>query len=293
MRFVKGSLLFLLIVVVILAVVLGGGYLYLTRRAFPQTDGTVRFPGLARPHHHRPRQSGIPHIYAANTHDLFMAQGYVQAQDRFWQMELFRPGIAGNTSQLQPSIGNLEADKFVRTLGGGAPPPIMPYGRRSQGDIAGLADGVNAYRDSHASSLPSVFFIVGAFGSKGTNFQPQPWDPIDSLQTAKYMAWDLSGNADNEMFHVKLMQKFGEANYPAVVNALQPPYDYKNMPIIVPEGIVWKNVPAQLSLFDKLDAAFGKRDRGLGSNNWVNGTAPPGSHWQTIRTGHTVPALWY
>ena len=71
------------------------------------------------------------------------------------------------------------------------------------------------------------------------------------------------------MFHVKLLQKFGEAGYPAVVNALQPPYDYKNMPIIVPEGIVWKSVPAQLALFDGLDAAFGKRDRGLGSNNWV------------------------
>src|SRR5512135_3470951 len=117
MRFMKGLLLFLLVIVVILAVVLGGGYLYLTRRAFSQTAGAVQLPGLRAPVTIIRDKSGIPHIYAASTHDLFLAQGYVQAQDRLWQMESFRAGIAGNTSQLQPSIGNLETDKFVRTLG--------------------------------------------------------------------------------------------------------------------------------------------------------------------------------
>jgi penicillin amidase len=299
MRFIKGLLLFLLVVVVILAVVLGGGYLYLTRRAFPQTDGTVQLPGLRAPVTIIRDKSGIPHIYASNTHDLFMAQGYVQAQDRLWQMESFRAGIAGNTSQLQPSIGNLEADKFVRTLGWrrAAEVDYAAAGGEAKAILQAFADGVNAYRDTHASNLPSEFFIVGAFGSKGPNFQPQPWDAIDSLQTAKYMAWDLSGNASNETFHVKLLQKFGEANYPAVVNALQPPYDDKNMPIIVPEGIVWKNVPAQLALFDKLDAVFGKRDRGLGSNNWVVSGSRTTTGQPLLANdphlGFQIPALWY
>ncbi len=140
MRFIKGLLLFVLVVVVILAVVLGGGYLYLTRRAFPQTDGTVQIPGLRAPVTIVRDKSGIPHIYAANTHDLFMAQGYVQAQDRLWQMESFRAGIAGTTSQLQPSIGNLEADKFVRTLGWrrAAEADYRSSQRRNQGDSAGF-----------------------------------------------------------------------------------------------------------------------------------------------------------
>ena len=99
------------------------------------------------------------------------------------------------------------------------------------------------------------------------------------------------------MFHVKLMQKFGEANYPAVVNALQPPYDYKNMPIIVPEGIVWKNVPTRLALFDGLDAVFGKRDRGLGSNNWVVSGSRTTTGQPLLANdphlGFQIPALWY
>ncbi len=299
MRFIKGLLLFLLVVVVILAVVLGGGYLYLTRRALPQTDGTVQIPGLRAPVTITRDKFGIPHIYAANTHDLFMAQGYVHAQDRLWQMESFRAGIAGTTSQLQPSIGNLETDKFVRTLGWrrAAEADYTVYSDEAKAILQAFADGVNAFRDTHADNLPSEFFIVGAFGSKGPGFQPQPWDAVDSLQTAKYMAWDLSGNADNEMFHANLIQKFGEANYPAVVNALQPAYDYQNMPIIVPEGIAWQHVPTRLSLFGALDAVFGKRDRGLGSNNWVVSGARTTTGKPLLANdphlSFQIPALWY
>ncbi|HTP08161.1 MAG TPA: penicillin acylase family protein, partial [Anaerolineae bacterium] len=194
---------------------------------------------------------------------------------------------------------NLEADKFVRTLGWrrAAEVDYAAAGGEAKAILQAFADGVNAYRDTHASNLPSEFFIVGAFGSQGPNYQPQPWDAIDSLQTAKYMAWDLSGNADNEMLHVKLMQKFGETNYPAVVNALQPPYDYQNKPIIVPEGIVWQNVPTQLTLFDRLDAAFGRRDRGIGSNNWVVSGARTTTGKPLLANdphlAFQIPALWY
>jgi penicillin amidase len=162
--------------------------------------------------------------------------------------------------------------------------------------LQAFADGVNAYRDTHANNLPSEFFIVGAFGSKGPGFQPQPWDAIDSLQTAKYMAWDLSGNADNEMFHVRLLRSSAKRTIRRGECA-QPPYDYQSKPIIVPEGIVWKNMPARLALFDGLDAVFGKRDRGLGSNNWT----VSGSHTTTGQPllandphlGFQIPALWY
>ncbi|NTU62214.1 MAG: penicillin acylase family protein [Chloroflexi bacterium] len=299
MRFIKGLLLFLLVIVVIVAVVIGGGYLYLTRRALPQTDGTVQLPGLRAPVTIIRDKNGVPHIYAGSPHDLFFAQGYVQAQDRLWQMESFRAGIAGTTSQLQPSIGNLEADKFVRTLGWrrAAEADYEAAGPEAREILQAFADGVNAYRNAQNSNVPSEFFIVGAFGSKGPGFLPQPWDAIDSLQTAKYMAWDLSGNASNEMFHVKLMQKFGAANYPAVVNALQPPYDDQSMPIIVPEGIVWQNVPDRLAVFDGLDAVFGKRGRGLGSNNWVvSGSRSTTGQPILANDPHLsfqIPALWY
>ncbi len=109
MRFIKGLLMFVLVVVVIVAVVAGGSYLYLTRRAQPQINGTLQIPGLSAPVTVIRDKNGIPHIYAGNQHDLFLAQGYVQAQDRLWQMELQRIGVSGRLSELSPSSGQYRA----------------------------------------------------------------------------------------------------------------------------------------------------------------------------------------
>ena len=85
--------------------------------------------------------------------------------------------------------------RAARSAGGAPPRPITKCASaETKAILQAFADGVNAYRDTHANNLPSEFFVVGAFGSQGPGFQPQPWDAIDSLQTAKYMAWDLSGN---------------------------------------------------------------------------------------------------
>ncbi len=119
MRFVKGLLLFVLVVVVILAVVLGSGYLYLTRRAIAQTDGTVQLPGLRAPVTVIRDKSGIPHIYASTPADLFAAQGWVHASERMWQMEIWRrlggdlkpphlANIAGETVALADVIAACE-----------------------------------------------------------------------------------------------------------------------------------------------------------------------------------------
>jgi len=80
--------LIILLIVLIVVVGLGVGYgTFTVRRPWPQTDGTVAVNGLESEVTIIRDDWGIPHIYAANTHDLFFAQGYVHAQDRFWQME--------------------------------------------------------------------------------------------------------------------------------------------------------------------------------------------------------------
>ena len=59
---------------------------------------------------------GIPHIYADNPLDLFRAQGYISAQDRFFEMDLRRHITSGRLAELVGSAG-LETDKVTRTLG--------------------------------------------------------------------------------------------------------------------------------------------------------------------------------
>lgn len=58
------------------------------KRKLPLIDGQLKLEGLLAPVEVIRDKWGIPHIYAENTHDLFFAQGFVQAQDRLWQMEL-------------------------------------------------------------------------------------------------------------------------------------------------------------------------------------------------------------
>ena len=117
--------------------------------------------------------------------------------------------MPGRTSELSPSKSSLEADKFVRTVG---------WRRAAQADYDALddgskailqayADGVNAFIGTHENNLPLEFLVVGAFGSQGLNYKPEPWTPIDTLQLAKYMGWSLSGNYDKELFQAQILAK--------------------------------------------------------------------------------------
>ena len=300
MRFVKGLLLFLLVVVVILAVVVGGGYLYLTRRALSQIDGTVQLPGLSAPVTIIRDKNGIPHIYASNTHDLFVAQGYVQAQDRLWQMALQRFGVMGRTSELSASVANIVQDKLVRTLG---------WRRAAQADyevltddekalLQAYADGVNTFVTSHESSLPPEFAIVGAFSGKGLDFAPEPWQPVDTLQWAKAMAWSLGGNWETEVYRAKLIQKFGEQQANDLYAELAPPYDFQQMPVIVPEQLAYQNAPLDSVLgLRKLDNLIGLRGSDVGSNNWaISGSRTTTGQPLLANDPHLgiqLPAIWY
>ena len=86
------------------------------RQSFPQTEGELSVEGLTGPVQVQRDARGIPTIYADNAGDLFRAQGYVNAQDRFFEMDYRRHLTAGRLSELVGS-GGLEADKVIRTMG--------------------------------------------------------------------------------------------------------------------------------------------------------------------------------
>ena len=113
------------IMIVVLALVLGaaGTYYFMSylpktvaTKSFPQTDGEIQLEGLDAPVDVYRDKMGIPHIYATTSHDLFFAQGYVHAQDRFWQMDAWRHIGSGTLSEMFGK-GQLETDTFLRTLG--------------------------------------------------------------------------------------------------------------------------------------------------------------------------------
>ncbi len=99
-RFARGlfiALLSVLLVVCIVAAVFGP---LTVRRSFPVTDGELQISGLDAPVEIYRDSSGVPHIYASTAHDLFFAQGYVHAQDRFWQMDFWRHIGSGRMAEM-------------------------------------------------------------------------------------------------------------------------------------------------------------------------------------------------
>src|SRR6188472_3280207 len=106
-----------LLVVVLIAVLLGvGGLAWVTTRALPQTSGDLAVPGLHGEVSVARDANGLVNITASDAHDLFLAQGFVHAQERMWQMEVWRHISAGRLAELfGPS--QVKTDRFIRLLG--------------------------------------------------------------------------------------------------------------------------------------------------------------------------------
>ncbi|MHB9148628.1 MAG: penicillin acylase family protein [Thermoleophilia bacterium] len=191
-----------LVVGAVLAVLLG---IYTVRRSFPESDGRITLPGLEAEVTVYRDEYAIPQIYAASQHDLFMAQGYIHAQERFWQMDVWRHIGAGRLSEMFGE-SQLDTDRFLRTLG---------WARVVQDELAGIdaeslaalqayADGVNAYLEQHPSNS-SVGLEYAVLGLTNRGYTIEPWRPEHTLTWVKVMAWDLSGNLDQEVERATLL----------------------------------------------------------------------------------------
>lgn len=175
----------LLVLLVIL--LLGGGHLFVrTLRSGPALEsGTLILEGLHEPVDVVYDSMGVPHIFANSLQDLFLAQGYVHAKHRLWQMEMFRRVQEGRLSEIFGSAA-IDTDRFLRTIGvneaaeTGTPPTDSPIYRRMES----YAQGVNAAITGWKGLLPPEFVLL--------RFRPEPWRPVLTQGIEKLMAWDLS-----------------------------------------------------------------------------------------------------
>jgi penicillin amidase len=144
------------------------------RTALPALDGELHVAGLSAPVTVQRDAHGVPHIDAATQDDLFVAQGYVTAQDRLWQMDALRRNADGTLAEiLGPSL--VKHDKAQRVLQF-RPTAHRIYANLAPADRARLdeyARGVNLFIDQHPHSLPAEFKLLF--------YRPQPWSGEDSV----------------------------------------------------------------------------------------------------------------
>jgi len=277
-----------LISIIVLAAILIGLLIFFIRRPFPQVEGTLQVPGLQAPVEVIRDRYGIPHIYASNEHDLYMAQGFVHAQDRFWQMEFWRRIGSGRLSEiLGPSA--LDQDRFIRTLGWHRTAAqelelLEPAYRQILEDYA---QGVNAYLEQNRGRLSLEFTILGL---TGVRYDPEPWTPLNTMTWAKVMAWDLGGNRTDELARAHVVARVGA---PAL-QELMPPYA-ADKPTIIPASLSQASLESLPAPMLELNA-LGIGD-GIGSNNWVLSGDRTESGMPILANdphlGIQMPSIWY
>lgn len=109
------QLVVFLIIVGTLAL-LGSCKSLILKKGWPEYEGKFTNLPLRQPVTELRDKHGIPHIYARNKHDLLVAQGFIHAQDRLWQMETFRRVVSGRLSEFAGE-GRVDLDTFCRMLG--------------------------------------------------------------------------------------------------------------------------------------------------------------------------------
>ena len=252
----------------------------LAKESSATIDGELKVAGLKAPVQVLRDEWGVPHVFASNTDDLFFAQGFVVAQDRLWQMEIWRRTGEGLVSELVGPAG-LAHDRLVRLLKFRGPyddeewNSYHPEGKRI---FAAYAAGVNAFIASVGENLPVEFKLTG--------LTPKRWTPEQLLQRARVSDAIADARAELRLAQSVATRGLAEANQRArttPADDLRVP-DELDVSIIGEavlkslEGDMYGNLPRPeiLPQYRAWPGAVASIDMGIpetspGSNNWAIG----------------------
>ncbi len=240
----------------------------------------------------------IPHIFCGNQLDCFAAQGYLHAQDRLFQMDLFRRTARGQLASLVGSVEVSQDQQFLTLF-------VTRDGKRIEDVLVAALDagtkakldaytsGVNAYLKflaAHPTLLPQEYAQLPGTVTPG---DIPNWTPQDTLALGRLQQFQLSETIEKETAYGLFALTFGPGGahpdagrFSAYVRAQQPLNGFTlsatdASPIAPPQGSVAQAVPVpDLSAWagnlrevnakmEEVHALFGAMRLGSGSNNWV------------------------
>ncbi len=280
------------------------------RDSLPQLDGSLTLPGLSAPVTVRRDAHGVPHLQAASLDDLVLAQGYVTAQDRLWQMDALRRNAAGELAEVLGSA-LLAHDRAQRLLQMRASAEraaaALPPAQRHWLEV--YAQGVNASIAAQRPHLPLEFRLL--------RYQPAPWTPRDSMLIALSMFQDLGTSfaqkLGREAVMAKLPPELAADLYPVgswrdhppgqTVDLTRPVDRIEEVPLdesqslLDPDLATPEHAAGLLAVLPTLPGAAPCDACRAGSNNWVVGPAHSTTGKPILANdthlSHTVPGIWY
>lgn len=173
------------------------------REALARTSGELRLTGLEQPVEVVRDRWGVPHIYARTVHDLFFAQGFVAAQDRLWQLDLWRRIEEGQLSELLGAAA-VRRDTFARLLRyrGDWAEEWRSYGPNARQIAEAFVAGINAQVDlvtARPSQLPLEFQLTGS--------RPERW--TTEVVVGRMAGYVMTRNARSEVQRARLVRRVG------------------------------------------------------------------------------------
>jgi len=234
------------------------------KAAVAQIHGTLSVPGLQQSVRVQRDRWGVAHIYAQNEHDLFFAQGFVAAQDRLFQMEIWKRSGEGRLAEiLGPSFVQRDINARLLRYRGDMDAEYRSYAPDTKEILEAFTSGINAYikeiQRPGGPGLPLEFQLAG--------FEPEPWKPEDCLN--RLAAYSMTGNGASELHNAQLVAllgpekaaKFLELDPPVKLDPA-PGIDFSGLSPALLKNLVGSDVPIH---FPETPVQ--------GSNNWtVSGT---------------------
>lgn len=249
--------LFLLILFIGFAAI---GIYWTFYKPLPDYSGTLELPELRQPVDVHWDSYGVPYIHARSEADLYVAAGYIHAQERIWQMTLSQLSAEGRFAEF---LGEelVDLDKFQRTIGfwetaqrieEESPPEVLTL-------LQHYADGVNRFVEENRKNLPIEFSLTGV--------EPIEWTPTHSIALTRLMAWDQNMHWWSELAFAFLEESLP----PRRLQELFPTYSDR-YPTLLDESESRGFAEATLPLLDKeirRRSVLSLEGTQFGSNAWA------------------------
>ncbi len=254
----------------------------------------IRLKGLRQPVKVKYDRHLIPHIFAQNSHDLYVVAGYITAFHRLWQMEFITLDAAGRLSEVVGKAA-LNRDRVTRRRGMLVAAKNTLDAWNEDPEIAGALEaytaGINQYIESlRFRDIPIEYKLL--------DYRPKPWTSLKSALILKYMSAMLT-LFESDLENTNAVKLFGAEQF----NQLFPEFPPDIDPVI-PVGTKWNFTPVDVRKpagYDRLPwvnaRAYPEPPSVIGSNNWaVSGTKTKNGHpilANDMHLGLNLPCIWF
>jgi penicillin G amidase len=275
---------------IVVALLVVGLIWYVPRIDAPQREGSIDVPSLAGEVRVLRGEDGVPYLYADSLDDALTAQGFLHAQDRLFQLELYKYLAHGRLAEFIGERG-LRNDRIIRlvNISGFAREYAARISDEERNYLQRYLNGVNDYIATRKEEFPLMLGVMG--------HEVQPWTMEDILAVQQFRVWSSTVNWRQELMTLRLYDQLGAQRAAQLAPITINPDDPRTEPgytavtgLATPEDL-------QLSYDDRLFSDFNPR-YAMGSNAWATNHLKSTGGAPILQSdphldARNLPGFWY